>query len=93
MGCIFDIFAWTWNFWGGRTENTSKQQKIAAFGENFLSGDDFEAVLAMFCFYCCDANPSENCYKWKRLSQMLLMSYGLLYSHKIFSIFVKNVVY
>ena len=29
-----DIFAWTWNIWGSRTENTSKQQKMVAFVRN-----------------------------------------------------------
>ena len=47
MDLIIDIFAWTLNFWGGHTGNTSKQQKIAATSEDFLSEDDFEAVLPL----------------------------------------------
>ena len=31
-----DIFAWTWNIWRSRTENTSKQQKMVAFVRNCL---------------------------------------------------------
>ena len=48
-GRTVDIFAWTWNFWRGHTENTSKQQHMAASNEDFLSEEDFEAVLATFC--------------------------------------------
>ena len=48
-GRIDDTFAWTWNFWGGRTGNTSKQWEMAAFSEEFLSEKDVEAVLATFC--------------------------------------------
>ena len=54
-----DIFAWTWNFWGGGTENTSKQRKIVAFiCEELLSENDFEAVSATFCCYDHGANAS-----------------------------------
>ena len=31
-----DIFAWTWNIWGGRIENTSKQRKMVPFARNCL---------------------------------------------------------
>ena len=31
-----DIFAWTWNIWGDRTENTSKQRKMVVFVRNCL---------------------------------------------------------
>ena len=31
-----DIFAWIDNIWGGRTENTSKEQKMVAFVKNYL---------------------------------------------------------
>ena len=58
-GLIVDIFAWTWIIWGGRTENTSKQQKMVAFFEELLSENDFEAVLATFCCYDYGANASE----------------------------------
>ena len=47
---IVDIFAWTWNFCGGFTWHTSKQQQMAAFRENFLSGDCFETGLAFLFF-------------------------------------------
>ena len=29
-----DIFTWTWNVWDGRTEHTSKEQKMATFDRN-----------------------------------------------------------
>lgn len=32
---------------------------MAASSENFLSEDDFDAVLATFCCYSYDAGPSE----------------------------------
>ena len=35
-GRTVDIFATTWNIWGGRTEHTSKQQKMGTFVWNFL---------------------------------------------------------
>ena len=52
MDRIVDIF-------GGRTENTSKQQKMVSFIEEFLSENDFEAVLANFCCYDYGTNASE----------------------------------
>ena len=33
MGGFVDIFVGTLNIWGGRTENTSKQQKMMAFAQ------------------------------------------------------------
>ena len=51
-GSTVNIFAWTWNIWGGRTEHTSKQQKILTFVKKLLIESDFEVVLATFC--CCD---------------------------------------
>ena len=50
-GYIVAIFAVTWNFWGGRTGITSKQQKMAAFSQELLSENDFETALATFCWY------------------------------------------
>ena len=35
-GRIADIFAWTWNIWGGRTKNISKKQKMVVFVRNCL---------------------------------------------------------
>ena len=35
-GCAVDIFAWTWNIWGVRTEHTSKQRKMVTFVRNYL---------------------------------------------------------
>ena len=32
---------------------------MAAFNENFLTGNDFEAVLVFFCCYGSGGNPSE----------------------------------
>ena len=55
-----DIFAWTWNIWGGRTENTSKEQKMVAFFcDELLSENDFEVILVNFCCYDYGANASE----------------------------------
>ena len=45
---------WTWNIWGGRTENVSK-----SFCEELLSENEFEAVFASFCCYDYDAKVSE----------------------------------
>ena len=36
---------------------------MAAFSEDFLSGDDFEAVLAIACFYNYRANASDSDFK------------------------------
>ena len=36
---------------------------MAAFREDFLSGDDFEAVLAIACFYDYRANASNSDFK------------------------------
>ena len=49
------------SFWDGSTGNTSKQQKMAAFSDNFLSGDGFESVLAIFCSY--DYGPNATTYQ------------------------------
>ena len=35
----------------GRKGNTSKQQNMTTVGEDSISGDDFEAVLAIFSCY------------------------------------------
>ena len=45
--CIVDIFAWTWNIWGG------------GFSEELLSENDFETVLATLGCYDYSANVSE----------------------------------
>ena len=37
--------------WGGHAENTSKFRKMASFSEDFVSGGDFEAGLAISCCY------------------------------------------
>ena len=47
------------HFWSVCTGNTSKQQKIAAFSLDVLSGDSFEAVLAIFYSYDYCATASE----------------------------------
>ena len=46
-------------FWSVCTKNTSKQQKKTAFSLNVLSGDNFEAVLAIFYSYDYCATASE----------------------------------
>ena len=44
---------------------------MAAFSEKFLSGNDFEAVLATFC--CCEYGYA--CYDWlKRQNQHLFLT-------------------
>ena len=44
----------------GRTGNTSKQQKMAAFSKEFQSEDDVEAVLTTFSCndYCANASKA-----------------------------------
>ena len=45
MQVVFvDIFIWIWNILDGRTENTSKQQKILVFGRKYL----VEMTLRLF---------------------------------------------
>ena len=44
---------------GDSTVNTSKQLKMAACSKYFHCGDDFDAVLAIFCSYCYGENASE----------------------------------
>ena len=51
-----DIFAWTWNFRGGRTESKSKQQKWLFAVKNFFYGNDFDAVLVISRSYRFGAN-------------------------------------
>ena len=41
---FIDIFTWIWNILDGRTENTSKQQKILVFGRKYL----VEMTLRLF---------------------------------------------
>ena len=38
--------------WSSRTGDTSKHRNMAAFSEEFLSENDYDAVLATFC--CCE---------------------------------------
>ena len=45
--------------YGCRTGNTLKQRKIAAFSEEFLSENGFEAVLGTRWYYYYDAKISE----------------------------------
>ena len=59
-----NVFVWTWDFWGGRTGNTSEKQKkkkdyFHCFSEEFFSKNDFEALFATFCCYDYGANASE----------------------------------
>ena len=57
--------------------------KNGGFFEEWLSENDFEVVLATFCCYYYGAGSSEDCYRSKRLSQMLLVCYSLLNSQNI----------
>ena len=59
MGYIVDVSSETRTFWSGRTGNTSKQQKIVAFSENFLNEDNFKDILDTFCYYDYGVNASE----------------------------------
>ena len=52
-GRIVDIFAWTWPY-----REYIKTAKNGSFWEEFLSENDFKAVLANFCCYD-GANASE----------------------------------
>ena len=57
---FLDIFAWTWNIWGSRTENIYiKTAKNGDFCEELLCQNDFETVLVNFCCYGYGANASE----------------------------------
>ena len=61
---IFWLDAWTWNIWGGRTENTSKQKKmVPSFCEELLIENDFETVLVNFYCYDYGAYASETVQK------------------------------
>ena len=69
---------------------------MTAFSEDFLSEDDFEAVLATFGCYDYGASASEHRlhrYRSKRSSQMLLVCYSLLHSRSISSIAIEQVGY
>ena len=61
-GGIVDIFAWTWNFWGGCTDNALKQQQMTVFTVSAKHGcfhclsEEFEVVLATFYSYNYGAN-------------------------------------
>ena len=54
-----DIFAWTWNIWGSPYRKYIKTVKNGGFCEEWLSENDFEAVLVNFCCYDYGANASE----------------------------------
>ena len=56
---IFLLFSVLVGSWGGRTGNTSKQQRMSASSEDFVSEDNFDAVLATLCCYNYGAKSSE----------------------------------
>ena len=60
-----DILAWTWNIWGGHTENTSKQQKMVVLGRNCLVKMTLRLFLAHFCCYDYGISASEAVQKIK----------------------------
>ena len=67
---------------------------MAAFSEDFPSGDDFVSVLAIFCFYDYSANTSEAVKKIATDGKDYhLARYSLLHSHNISLITVKKVAY
>ena len=83
---LVDIFGWTWNIWGSRTEDTLKQWKMVSFGRNCL----VKMTLRLFSHFLllwlgCQGSwgSSEDRYRSKRVSQMLLMCYNLLNSQNI----------
>ena len=49
MGHAVDIFAWTWNSWGGLYRANIKTAKNCDFCKE--NENDFETVLATFCCY------------------------------------------
>ena len=57
-----DIFAWTWNIWGGHSKKC-KTVKNGSFCEELLSENDFEVVFVNFCCYDYGANASETVQK------------------------------
>ena len=87
-GLIVDIFAWTWNIWRGRTENTSKQREILAFGRNSLL--KMTGIAYWKWLWGCFSHFLFSWSWWKRfwgssedryrpnLSQMLRVRYSLL---------------
>ena len=56
---IFSLELEILNIWGGLYKEYIKTEKNGAFGEELLSENDFEAVLANFCCYDYGANASE----------------------------------
>ena len=64
-----------------------KTAKNSGFCEKLLSENDFENCFIHFrllwLWYQCFWGSSEDCFKSKRVSQMLLMCYGLLNSQNI----------
>ena len=56
---IFSLELEILNIWGGLYKEYIKTEKNGAFGEELLSENDFEAVLANFCCYDYGANTSE----------------------------------
>ena len=73
-GLIVDIFAWTWNIWRGRTENTSKQREIAYWKWLWRC---FSHFLFSWSWWKRFWGSSEDRYR-PNLSQMLRVRYSLL---------------
>ena len=55
---ILLIFSFELEISGVALQGIYQRQKIAAFSENFYSGDEFEAVSTVFCSYEYGANAS-----------------------------------
>ena len=86
MGGTGNIFAWTWNIWGGRTEHTSKLPKMTTFARSCsvkMTWDCLSQFLSLWTWCQGFWGSSEDCYRSKRVSQMLLMCYNLLNSQNI----------
>ena len=86
MGGTGNIFAWTWNIWGSRTEHTSKLPKMTTFARNYsvkMTWDCLSQFLLLWIWCQGFWGSSEDCYRSKRVSQMLLMCYNLLNSQNI----------
>ena len=86
MGGIVVIFLWTWNIWGGCKENASKQRKMVAFVRNYsvkMTWGCFSHFLLLWLWCQRFWGSSEDRYRSKRLSRMLLVCYSLLNSQNI----------
>ena len=83
-------YCWYFNLnldiWGGRTEHKSKQQKMVTSVKNCsvkITWGCFSHFLLLWPWYQGFRGSSEDCYRSKSVSQMLLVCYNLLNSQNI----------